>query len=177
MSNHRRFSTALLCPPSCDVDGLERFDWGEVSPLFLQSRFHITYSTDCLVYSKTFRPLFYFYLCPAVFCTFQVLTHPQRGRSPFPLSSSHVDCCYLLFWLPGVPASKKGLNLSLSSSCSTKQLAEEKKPRDYLMWMQREFAHTTGAEGMSAAVPWEAEPASTAHQGASVAPGSCFHTE
>lgn len=130
-----------------------------------------------LVSSKTFRPLFFSYICPAVFCTFQVPAHPQRGRSPFPLSSSHVDCCYLFFWLPGVPASKTGLNLSLSSSRSIKQLAEEKKPRDYLMWLQREFAHTAGAEGMSAAVPWEAEPDSSAHQGACVAPGSCFHTE
>lgn len=32
-----------------------------------------------------------------------------------------------------------------------------------------------GAEGMSAAVPWEAEPASSAQQGAFVAPGSCCH--
>lgn len=34
-----------------------------------------------------------------------------------------------------------------------------------------------GAEGMTAAVPQEAEPASSACQGASVAPGSCFHPE
>lgn len=34
-----------------------------------------------------------------------------------------------------------------------------------------------GAEGMSAAVPREAEPASSAQQGASVAPGSCCHEE
>lgn len=34
-----------------------------------------------------------------------------------------------------------------------------------------------GAEGMSVAVPREAEPASSACQGASVASGSCFHIE
>lgn len=72
---------------------------------------------------KALRPLCFSYPWPAVFCTFQVPAHLQRGRNPFPLNSSHVDCCYLLFWLPGVSASKRGLNLSLSSSCSIKQRA------------------------------------------------------
>lgn len=95
-----------------------------------------------LVFFKTFRPCCFSYLRPAVFCTFKFLlerSFPQRGRNPFPLSSSHVDCSCLLFWLPGVPASKTGLSLNLSSSCGIKHLPVE-KPRDYLMWLQRECA-------------------------------------
>lgn len=41
VSDRRRPSTAFLCLSSCDVDGLERLDWGEVSPLFFDQGFRL----------------------------------------------------------------------------------------------------------------------------------------